>query len=106
MRIVAGALALTIFAAAPVARAQIADAGTSEADALSAEIDRDAEGALSNDCALACNALDSMRRAADRLCGIDPGERCARAREKLRTTLERVFASCPECESRLRGAEA
>ncbi len=87
-------LALAIF---PVsAYAQSADSGT-DADALVAEIDRDLAQAQSSDCDTACRALDSMRRATDRLCAMDPGDRCARARQKLADATGRVRSACPSC---------
>lgn len=93
MRRVVVFLALAIF---PVsAYAQSADAGAD--DALSAEIDRDYAQAQSADCDTACRALDSMRRATDRLCAMDPGDRCARARQKLADATARVRSACPSC---------
>lgn len=68
-----------------------------EADGLVKQIDDGLAGALGADCSVACRALDSMRHATDRLCGIEPGERCVAARDKLRRAGERVHASCPDC---------
>jgi len=75
--------------------AQASDPGG--ADALVVEIDRDYAVAQGGDCATACKALDSMRRAADRLCQLDPGDRCAKARQKVSDATARVNASCPSC---------
>ena len=75
--------------------AQVSDPGN--ADALVVEIDRDYAAAQGGDCATACKALDSMRRAADRLCQLDPGDRCAKARQKVSDAKDRVRASCPSC---------
>jgi MYXO-CTERM domain-containing protein len=66
-------------------------------DALSAEVDRDYMQVQASDCATACQALASMRRATERLCVLDPGDRCARARTKLDDATTRVHASCPSC---------
>jgi hypothetical protein len=85
-------LALAIFPAS--AYAQSPEAG---ADELSAEIDGDYAQAQSNDCDTACRALDSMRRATDRLCVLDPGDRCARTRQKLADATARVRSACPGC---------
>jgi MYXO-CTERM domain-containing protein len=74
--------------------AQVSDPG---ADALVVEIDHDYAVAQGGDCATACKALDSMRRAADRLCQLDPGDRCAKARQKVSDATARVTASCPSC---------
>ena len=38
-----------------------------------------------------------MRRATERLCVIEPGQRCADARQKLDNASQRVGASCPMC---------
>ena len=70
-----------------------ADAGD-DVDALQAALDRDYAQAMANDCALACRALDSMRRSAERLCQLDPGERCTRAKSKTDAATQRVRASC------------
>jgi MYXO-CTERM domain-containing protein len=89
-----------------VAHAQVtgaaADAG-GDIEALQAQLDRDYAQALAGDCSLACRALDSMRRSADRLCQLDPGERCSRAKEKVDTASARVRASCPTCAEQLGG---
>lgn len=50
-----------------------------------------------SDCAAACRALASIRRAADKICGLDPGERCSAARAKADDASRRVRESCPDC---------
>jgi hypothetical protein len=65
--------------------------------ALQAEIESDFAQAQTGDCLNACRALDSMRRASERLCTIDPGDACAKAQAKVRSATQRVRASCPEC---------
>jgi MYXO-CTERM domain-containing protein len=77
-----------------------ADAG-GDVDALQAALDRDYAQAMANDCALACRALESMRRSAERLCQLDPGDRCARARSKVDAATTRVRTSCPTCPEQL-----
>ena len=59
----------------------------------------EAESTLStSDCAIACRALASIRRAADKICAIEPGSpRCDAARTKERDATRRVRASCPDC---------
>lgn len=79
------------------------DAG-GDVDALMAQLDRDYAQALASDCALACKALESMRRSADRLCQLDPGDRCARAKQKVEGASARVKASCPACAEPLHEA--
>jgi hypothetical protein len=52
---------------------------------------------LSSGCAVACPALASMERAADRICALDPGPRCAAARAKVRDAAQRVEQACGPC---------
>jgi MYXO-CTERM domain-containing protein len=82
------------------AMAQPAVTGT-DVDAAQAEVDRDYAAAQAADCATACLALESLRRATDHLCAIDPGDRCARARQKLADATTRVTSSCPACGEHL-----
>lgn len=49
------------------------------------------------DCANACRALASIRRAADRICALDAGERCTAGRAKADEATRRVREACPEC---------
>ena len=87
-------LFLAIFPA--TAHAQSPEGG-SGADAIVAQIDQDWAQAQSSDCDTACRALDSMRRATERLCAMDPGDRCARARQKLADATAHVRNACPSC---------
>ncbi|MDB4933248.1 MAG: hypothetical protein JWP87_220 [Labilithrix sp.] len=58
----------------------------------------DEHAALStSDCATACKALASIRRAADEICALDSGERCAAGRAKADDATRRVREACPEC---------
>jgi MYXO-CTERM domain-containing protein len=58
----------------------------------------DEHAALStSDCATACRALASIRRAADKICALDSGERCAAGRAKADDATRRVREACPEC---------
>jgi len=50
-----------------------------------------------SDCATACRALASIRRAADKICALEPGERCAAGRAKADEATRRVRDACPEC---------
>lgn len=59
-----------------------------------------AKALSSGDCALACRALESMERAADHICAIDPGPRCADARAKVGAASRRVQEACPGCRPR------
>src|SRR5438105_14746149 len=58
---------------------------------------RSAEIASTQNCQVACRALESLQRATKRLCDIGP-EHCEEARAKLRDAEERVRTTCPECE--------
>ena len=58
----------------------------------------DEHAALStSDCYVACRALTSIRRAADKICALEPGPRCDSAREKADDATRRVRAACPDC---------
>jgi MYXO-CTERM domain-containing protein len=50
-----------------------------------------------SDCATACRALASIRRAAEKICALDPDERCDAARAKADDATRRVREACPEC---------
>jgi MYXO-CTERM domain-containing protein len=50
------------------------------------------------DCITACKALGSIRRAADRICALEPGPRCTDARAKADDAQRRVQAACPDCQ--------
>ncbi len=77
-----------------------------QVDVFQAELEQDYAQALGNDCPVACRALESMRRAADGLCAVDPGDRCTRAKEKVQEATARVRASCPACVEELGGKAA
>ncbi|MDB4996451.1 MAG: hypothetical protein JWM74_3883 [Myxococcaceae bacterium] len=58
----------------------------------------DEQVALSTaDCSMACRALGSIRRVADRICALDPGEPCTSARTKAEDATRRVREACPDC---------
>ncbi|MGH7295238.1 MAG: MYXO-CTERM sorting domain-containing protein [Polyangiaceae bacterium] len=96
-------LAVVLLSLAPsLAMAQPVDAG-GEPGALQAEVEADYAQAMASDCALACKALGSMRRATQRLCELDPGDRCTGAKQKLGAATAHVHAACPECAEALGG---
>jgi len=76
-------------------------ASGADVDAAQAEVDRDYTQALASDCGLACRALESMRHATERLCALDPGDRCASAKSKLADATTRVQKACPVCGEHL-----
>jgi len=50
-----------------------------------------------SDCSAACRALASIRRAADKICALEQGARCAAAHAKSEDATRRVRDACPEC---------
>jgi len=50
-----------------------------------------------SDCTAACRALASIRRAADKICALEPGARCSAAHAKAEDATRRVREACPEC---------
>lgn len=100
MRVVLGVLLVLLLPAN--ALAQGVDAG-GDLDALQAEVNRDYAQAMASDCATACRALGSMKRATERLCALAPGDRCENAKQRLDVASARVRAACPECAEELGG---
>jgi MYXO-CTERM domain-containing protein len=93
-------VALAILVSVPrVAAAQPAPPAIDPIATIEQELTRQAEALASASCPVACEALASMRRAADRICALDPGPRCAAARAKVRDATHKVEASCAECRS-------
>lgn len=68
-----------------------------EATTLEARLGRETAELSTNDCAAACKALASIRRATDRICELEPGPRCDAARAKAEDATKRVRDACPEC---------
>ena len=92
----AGALAVISFPA--VARAQVTSApGKDELTTLEKSLAEQHDALSTADCANACRALASIRRAADKICALDPGDRCAAGRAKAEDATRRVREACPEC---------
>ena len=57
----------------------------------------EAAALTTSDCANACRALASIRRAAEKICALDPDERCAAARAKAQEATRQVRSACPDC---------
>ena len=95
------ALAAAILVLVPATAAAQPAVVSADADAVAAEVNRDYASALAADCAVACPALESMRRAAEHLCALDPGDRCAGARQKVSEATAHVRAACPSCSDAL-----
>ena len=93
----AGALAATSFPA--VARAQVTSVpgGKDDLTTLEKSLAEQHDALSTADCANACRALASIRRAADKICALDPGDRCAAGRAKADDATRRVRDACPEC---------
>lgn len=70
-----------------------------EVDDLLKKMGDTAQALSTDDCTAACRALESMGRAAERICAIEPGPRCADARGKVETARGRVRSACPTCAS-------
>jgi MYXO-CTERM domain-containing protein len=92
---------LSLSLATTAARAQPAVDAGGDLDVMQAEVDRDYAQAMASDCTTACHALESMKRATDRLCVLDPGDRCAKAKQKLGDATTRVRTACPACAEEL-----
>jgi hypothetical protein len=76
-----------------------ADAGAGDdVDSLSKQLQQEYATLSTHDCAIACKAYASIRRAADRICGLEPGPRCNDARSKADDAQRRVQAACPDCQ--------
>lgn len=79
-----------------------ADAPKSEAEATKLMVDlqrqlQEQMELVDRDCTTACRALQSMQRAADRICDLEPGPRCKDAKSKADEAAGKVHARCPDC---------
>lgn len=79
------------------ANAQATSASSTELTTLERDLAREADALSTSDCVVACRALASIRRAADRICALDPDARCTAARAKADEATERVRRACPQC---------
>jgi MYXO-CTERM domain-containing protein len=77
----------------------------SDLDELEAELAASSEEAASADCSVACKALESMIRSADRICDLEPGARCDAARKKVDEAKRRVREACPDCAAATAGGD-
>ena len=87
-------VALAVVAAPGIARAQ---AAPDDLTTLERSLAEQHDALSTTDCATACRALASIRRAADKICALDPGDRCAAGRAKADDAARRVHDACPEC---------
>ncbi|MBX3207005.1 MAG: hypothetical protein KF764_18305 [Labilithrix sp.] len=100
-RSVAIVAALSVALASSAARADGGDAN--DVGALEKRLDEE-HAALSTgatlssaECNEACRALGSIRRAAEKICALEPGPRCDSARAKAADATRRVREACPDC---------
>jgi len=95
--VTAAAAALAL--ASSTAFADAGDAGeASDVRALEQQLAEEHAALSTADCNAACRALGSIRRAADKICALEPGPRCDSAREKAADATRRVRDACPDCE--------
>ena len=75
-----------------------ADAGPGDdVESLAKQLQQEYSALSTSDCAIACKAYASIRRASDKICGLEPGPRCNDARSKADDAQRRVQAACPDC---------
>ena len=74
-----------------------AQAGQPQPGTKPRQVSEDGSGGESA-CERACDALASMKRAADRVSVLD-GDRCPSARERVTKATQRVTARCRTCET-------
>jgi hypothetical protein len=85
-------LAFVLVLASPPAFAE------DEIDALEKQLAQEHAALSTSDCTTACRALSSIRRAADKICALDPGTtRCTSAKAKADDATRRVREACPDC---------
>jgi hypothetical protein len=73
-------------------------AADEEVDTLVKQLGEEHAALSTQDCVTACKAYASIRRAADRICALEPGPRCVDARAKADDAQRRVQAACPDCQ--------
>jgi len=73
------------------------DGGADDITALETQLKTETTALSTSDCNSACRALQSIRRAADKICAIEPGPRCDAARSKANDATKRVQDACPDC---------
>jgi MYXO-CTERM domain-containing protein len=91
---VRGAASAIILAITFVSASAIA---ADDVDTLVKELNDEHAALSTQDCVTACKAAASIRRAADKICGLEPGRRCSDARAKADDAQRRVQAACPDC---------
>lgn len=69
-----------------------------DVETLVKQLDQEHTALSTQDCVTACKALASIRRAAEKICGLEAGPRCIDARSKADDAQRRVQAACPDCQ--------
>lgn len=95
MKLIAACLAIAFVLVPQIAVAN--DAPQEDAVQLEKSIEDQASALSTDDCDTACKALASMQRATDRLCKMDPGPSCTKARSVVDSATRRVRDACPAC---------
>ncbi len=86
-----------VLAAGEARAARDAGAAEDEVAALEKQLAEEHTALQTQDCTTACRALASIRRAADRICALEPGPRCDDARTKAEDARRKVTEACPDC---------
>ena len=90
-------LSFSLWSAAAVAQGAGPTGPQDDLTTLEKNLASESAALSTSDCATACRALASIRRAADKICALEPGERCAAGRAKAEEATKRVRDACPEC---------
>ncbi len=91
-------IAALMFVVAPVAASEGDGSAERDVQTVQKELDDEHAALSTTDCHVACRALASIHRAAERICELDPGPRCQAARAKEADARRRVREACPDCE--------
>jgi hypothetical protein len=102
---VAAVVGFVVFGSARSVRADVVDGEPATIEEAQHAFDeaRDAFAASGTDCVIMCRALQSMARAAERICALTHGgdaaakKRCDDARAKVEEAKKKVLAACPGC---------
>jgi len=95
--VAASSFALAFGAAGGIAKADAINASREDVTTLEQTLAAEHAALSTTDCAAACRALASIRRAADKICALDPTARCTAARAKAEDATRRVRDACPDC---------
>jgi hypothetical protein len=85
------ACAVVVLTSASEVRAQ------DEVTTLETNLNQQTTELSTSDCVSACKALNSIRRAAERICTLAPGPRCDAAKAKADAATIKVREACPDC---------